>query len=69
MLFVSKKWSANAARFDVFIKKQSEEGKVIGLSVILPCLYSLRLHAHRERFIAAMWKNTGLELAFARYHR
>ena len=53
-LYGSKKNTVNSTRFDMFMKKQNQESKVVDLSVIPPCFSSLYLQIKRSNFIAAM---------------
>ena len=57
-LYKSKKKSVNDVRYDLFEKKQSKEGKIIDLSLILPCFSSLYLQIKRANFVSKLWKST-----------
>ena len=53
-LYGSKENSVDAARLDMFIKKQTKENKVIDLSIIPPCFTSLYLQITRTNYVAAV---------------
>ena len=55
-LYGSKENSVDAARRDMFMKKQTKENKVIDLSVIPPCFTSLYLQMKRANYVAVVWK-------------
>ena len=57
-LYGSKENLVDAARLDMFMKKQTKENKVTDLSVIPPCLTSLYLQIKRKNYVAAVWKRT-----------
>ena len=57
-LYGSKENLVDAARLDMFMKKQTKENKVIDLSVIPPCFTSLYLQMKRANYVAAVWKRT-----------
>ena len=58
ILYGSKENSVDAARLDMFMKKQTKENKLIDLSVISPCFNSLYLQMKRANYVAAVWKRT-----------
>ena len=58
MLFGSKIKSVDDTRFEMFIKKHSNQNKIIDLCVLPPCYSSLILHMRRANFEAAMWKRS-----------
>ena len=57
-LYESKENLVDAARLDIFMKKQTNENKVTDVSVIPPCLTSLYLQIKRANYVAAVWKRT-----------
>lgn len=57
-LYSSKKSSVNELRYDLFLKKQKRENKIIDLSTVPPCSSSLYLQTKRANFVSKLWKST-----------
>ena len=57
-LYGSKKNTVNAVRFHIFECKQ-KKGVMVDLSILPPCISTLRLHLERANYVARLWKLAG----------
>ena len=57
-LYRSKNNSVNELRYELFLKKQKKEGKVIDLAAVRPCFSSLYLQIKRANCVSKIWKST-----------
>ena len=57
-LYSSKKRKVNKARYELFLKKHTQQNKVIDLSLLPPCCSTLKLHVMRYNYVACIWKKT-----------
>ena len=57
-LYRSKNNSVNELRYELFLKKQNKEGKVIDLAAVPPCFSSLYLQIQRANYVSKIWKST-----------
>ena len=57
-LYRSKKNSVNELHYDLFLKKQKKESKIIDLSTVPPCFSPLCLQLKRANFVSKLWKRT-----------
>ena len=57
-LYLSKNNSVNELRYELFLKKQKKEGKVIDLAAVPPCFSSLYLQIKRANYVSKIWKST-----------
>ena len=55
---LSKNNSVKELRYELFLKKQKKEGKVVDLAAVPPCFSSLYLQIKRANYVSKIWKST-----------